>query len=414
MRLTFWNFISLFSVFKSIIFPITRHQKKFFIDPPDNFLETIEISIDIWVGEPKQKVSLHLYTKDFSGIWLNRKFVPDGEAEHEKIYYYPNISSTFQFCQMETGFFLDQNFVTAKVGKESFLFEDIKSNQYSLNEQYFLLDKHNNRKYYYKKQIGGMIGLSLNPHHHFNKSMSILDALIEKSYITENIFSLDNSNLYLGEMPLNRKEYKTCKIINLPEKFYVCEMIWNNIFMSKTFDYITPYRVLFKIEYAFINAPQDFFGILIGKYFHNLITESKKCTVKQIFMLIRWIECDTDINLDELEDISFSFRNDMNITLSARELFIKNENNGNLIFGIVYQVKEALLYDWIFGDIVLNKYSMFFDIEQKQIGICPQNISSISMIHQSPLIKIITLLNLTFLMFGTINNILSNTIINKY
>lgn len=414
MRLTLLNFINLFSIFKSIIFPITRHPKKYFFDPPDNFLETIEISIDIWVGEPKQKVSLHLYTKDYSGIWLNRKLNPEGETEYEKIYYNPNISSTFQFCNMETGFFLDQNFVTAKVGKESFLFEDLNSKQYSLNEQFFLLDKHNTKKYYHKEKIGGMIGLSMCPHYHFNKSMGILDTLIEKSYITQNIFSLDNNNLYLGEMPLKREEYKTCRIISIREQFYVCEMIWNNIFMLKSIDRLTPYRVLFKIEYAFINAPQDFFGNLIGYYFHNLITESKKCTVKQIFMLIRWIECEVDTQIDDLDDISFSLGNDMNMTFSARELFIKDEKSGKLIFGIVYQVKEGLLYDWIFGDIILNKYSMFFDLEQKQIGIYPHKFSPRSLMHRFPVIKKITLFNIIFLMLGILNIILSNTIINKH
>ena len=60
-------------------------------------------------------------------------------------------------------------------------------------------------------------------------------------------------------------------------------------------------------------------------------------------MLIRWIECDTDINLDELEDISFSFRNDMNITVSG----VKKEYKDGLTLNELIELENVEMPQYV-------------------------------------------------------------------
>lgn len=397
-------YVICFVKFNSIILPLTRHNKNYTIDESNEFNEDNEMTVDLYVGTPGQKVTLKLTNKDFSGIWLNNN--NDSSSSYRPYYYSPNISSTYSYQFSEVGFFMDQDFVSGKIGKDVITVEDINKVKYVIKSCSILLDKRN-KKHYYGHNIGGIIGMTNIEFFHDKYSTGILDNLMNITVIKERFYVIGENKLYLGESPYNKSEYKQCNLGGYNDKYYICSLTWNNIENEKEMTY----RALFKIEYSYINSPERYFSFLVGKYFKSLINQ-KKCFLRDIPMKIRWIECNRDIDTSTLSSFSFSFGSDlqMNMTFQAKELFIPNDSNRTtMIFGIVYQVKEELIYDWIFGDIALKKYYMLFDLDKSSLGLY---IKETKTIEKNDVMYKITVITMIICVFGIITEcIIKNKLI---
>ena len=117
--------------------------------------------------------------------------------------------------------------------------------------------------------------------------------------------------------------------------------------------------IVFNSNSLFIKAPKFFLNYIDTNFF------SKESCQKVLinFTRINYFYCDEKFDISKFPDLLFiyDFENQLNFTLSYKELFYKVDNK--YIFLIITGT-----YDWEFGISFLQKYETIFNQDMKTIG----------------------------------------------
>ena len=372
-------FISLFDFSILIRLNVNKKEKKFKNSLPINLLNlrflnnlnysnysTAKLSIlkssinlysvDINIGEPKQKFSLVIDTGS-SILWVYDKKCHKCKSKNK---YAPSNSKTFKSNKEQ----INQNYISGKL-KGTVCQDNMYFNkQFNMPMFYFLLIYESNIDF----EIDGIIGLSKGSF--INKKYSFLDQLKEKKVIKEDYILYDfyNNMFYISEIPsyLHDVQKLTC-FDGDNSNFWECEInrikfdnVSININNKIIFDSGTN-GIVFPIKYL------KYFNEIIS---NNDILTKKKCSFVLIEEVYKFF-CKKRVDTKDLDSMNnfIEFFIDKNFISKNNSFGFKLsdllENDYQEFSLYVFDVKEEILL----GNPIFEKYPIMFNKDNESITI---------------------------------------------
>ena len=274
-----------------------------------------------------------------------------------------NLSNSFKVLDKEEIKTLDKDFIKGYYASDNILLNNLRNINLS-----FILSTFN------EGNKSGVIGLQFASEESFNinmKKSNIIKQLQSQNLISNNIFyfkfnekNKNKGELIIGKLPNEFKtdlqNYKTAKVSNW-HSYFTWRISLSDVKMNNKsiYEFECNDLIVFNSNSLFIKAPKFFLNYIDTNFF------SKESCQKVLinFTRINCFYCDEKFDISKLPDLLFiyDFENQLNFTLSYKELFYKVDNK--YIFLIITGT-----YDWEFGISFLQKYETIFNQDMKTIG----------------------------------------------
>ena len=266
-------------------------------------------SIDIYIGEPKQKFSL-VIDSGSSILWVYDKKCTSCKSKNKFI-----TSNSKTYISNNEIIYL--NYVTGrltgKLCQDNMYFKD----NFNMPLFYFLLIFDSNLDF----EIDGIIGLSKGTHD--RKKYSFLNQLNEKKIIKENyyIYDLFNKLFYIAEIPsyLNKEKKVTCFDNDEFSTFWKCEI---NSIKINNISIFTENKIIFDSGTNGIVFPIKYLNIFKNIIENNFFLTKNKCYFENDDDDIYYLYCNETIDFENnnITDIFIEF---------YLESKLNNKNNSN-------------------------------------------------------------------------------------
>ena len=274
-----------------------------------------------------------------------------------------NLSNSFKVLDKEEIKTLDKDFIKGYYASDNILLNNLRNINLS-----FILSTFN------EGNKSGVIGLQFASEESFNinmKKSNIIKQLQSQNLISNNIFyfkfnekNKNKGELIIGKLPnefkTDLKNYKTAKVSNW-HSYFTWRISLSDVKMNNKsiYEFECNDLIVFNSNSLFIKAPKFFLNYIDTNFF------SKESCQKVLinFTRINCFYCDEKFDISKFPDLLFiyDFENQLNFTLSYKELFYKVDNK--YIFLIITGT-----YDWEFGISFLQKYETIFNQDMKTIG----------------------------------------------
>ena len=274
-----------------------------------------------------------------------------------------NLSNSFKVLDKEEIKTLDKDFIKGYYASDNILLNNLRNINLS-----FILSTFN------EGNKSGVIGLQFASEESFNinmKKSNIIKQLQSQNLISNNIFyfkfnekNKNKGELIIGKLPnefkTDLKNYKTAKVSNW-HSYFTWRISLSDVKMNNKsiYEFECNDLIVFNSNSLFIKAPKFFLNYIDTNFF------SKESCQKVLinFTRINYFYCDEKFDISKFPDLLFiyDFENQLNFTLSYKELFYKVDNK--YIFLIITGT-----YDWEFGISFLQKYETIFNQDMKTIG----------------------------------------------
>lgn len=274
-----------------------------------------------------------------------------------------NLSNSFKVLDKEEIKTLDKDFIKGYYASDNILLNNLRNINLS-----FILSTFN------EGNKSGVIGLQFASEESFNinmKKSNIIKQLQSQNLISNNIFyfkfnekNKNKGELIIGKLPneikTDLKNYKTAKVSNW-HSYFTWRISLSDVKMNNKsiYEFECNDLIVFNSNSLFIKAPKFFLNYIDTNFFSKESCE--KILIK--FTRINYFYCDEKFDISKFPDLLFiyDFENQLNFTLSYKELFYKVDNK--YIFLIITGT-----YDWEFGISFLQKYETIFNQDMKTIG----------------------------------------------
>lgn len=270
-------------------------------------------SIDIYIGEPKQKFSV-VIDSGSSILWVYNKKCSKCKSKNK---FDSENSKTFTNKKEK----MDLSYVSGRM--EGFLCQDnmFFNQKFKMPLFYFLLIFDSNIDF----EIDGIIGLSKGTHD--RKKLSFLNQLYEQKLIKENflLYDLYNKLFYIGEVPsyLQNETKTTCVDDDEFSTFWKCEI--NSVKINNVPIFLNN-KIIFDSGTNGIVFPMRYLNFFENIISNDLFLKINKCS----FILtddynIYKFTCNKTIDFNNLENLKFP-----NLTTYFLEFSLDTKNiNGN-------------------------------------------------------------------------------------
>ena len=189
-----------------------------------------------------------------------------------------------------------------------------------------------------------------------------------------------SSNLIIGDLP---HKYDNTYNINNYKDIYsdvkTNEIIWNLKFdkiytvnssnSSNIRNIDEGINVYFIIELNVIEGTENYRYDFLNTFYK----ENKNLCFEVLSDNYYTYYCNDKVDISKLKNLNF-FNKELNYTfeLSYNDLFFYNEKDGNYYFLIIfkdYSEEDYPIYSWKLGEPIFKKYEIFFNKDNKKIGI---------------------------------------------
>lgn len=349
-----------------------------------------QIYINIKVGSQKKDIPFYLYLEQYS-LAIESKNV---STDQVKGIYDESESNTYEDLKESEPPFIVGDISKAILSKDIFYFNN--DGIQSFINFYLCKENHDNTHI----TEGGKIGFKLNSIYAESEKSSFITNLKQNKLISSSIFSFkyDSKNfdeetgkLYIGSYPhlIDKIHYKEEYYNHDNSQVIYPGMEWNYLFdeIKISDDYnIESNKAYFYFEIGFILGTKKYFNYIKSldtykEYFEN----NNKCQQIQF-----------SINDLEANDVEPQLADDYTAYRCNKDVDVKKINIGNLLFikktkEIIFNLTDSDLWIekngynyflilekkyyndvWCFGKPIFKKYSMVFDIDNKQIGFYTQ------------------------------------------
>ena len=325
-----------------------------------------EIYIQAKIGTPTQNIQLYIKLNEFPTFITSSIYPKDIQKFDNKK------SSTYVLLEHYDVEYRVYDFIRGKLSKDTFVLVDSEKKNYEMKNFNFYLATELKEG---KEEMSGEIGLKI--FENFGESKVNFINHLKLRNITENeIFSIqyndkgDKGILYLGNYYHQiDKNYKETDFKNMKVGIPKSEIQWQLFFDKVNIQNESLFesnKVQLSYEFGLILSVQKYYDKIYEMYFNNYKSECKELKFNNDKYF--YIKCSDKINIKQFPELSF-ISNKLNYTLSFKgeELFYKFK--GNYYFQIIFQTEHSKI--WKFGKIFFKKYQIFFNPDQKIIGLYP-------------------------------------------
>ena len=316
----------------------------------------IRLITKVKIGSNKEELNMVLDLNKYP-IYISGSNTSFNEKFNE------NLSNSFKVLDKEEIKTLDKDFIKGYYASDNILLNNLRNINLS-----FILSTFN------EGNKSGVIGLQFASEESFNinmKKSNIIKQLQSQNLISNNIFyfkfnekNKNKGELIIGKLPnefkTDLKNYKTAKVSNW-HSYFTWRISLSDVKMNNKsiYEFECNDLIVFNSNSLFIKAPKFFLNYIDTNFF------SKESCQKVLinFTRINCFYCDEKFDISKFPDLLFiyDFENQLNFTLSYKELFYKVDNK--YIFLIITGT-----YDWEFGISFLQKYETIFNQDMKTIG----------------------------------------------
>ena len=337
------------------------------------------------IGTPEKKYKVSISFNDKSLVLLG------SEIKRPNIFNESN-SETFKKVSEEINLIKNQLFngyisedliklnnFKEKLKIQFFLGQEIYKDEYSFSDDYEPIN------------YSGYLGLAITGY--FNSELpDSLPIYLYNNY--KDIYNFNSTFSIIFDHPNNKSSYKGKLIFSgYPHeynksyniKFYNsskmqknennlddwCIVSDNSYYGNNIVDEIN--KIIFRPEFGIIITSGTYFKYLIEKYFKEYL-EQKICNQSDFDLIgenYNYIYCNKDIDISKFESVHFELKEiNFNFTLNYEDLFY--EYNGKYYFLMAAKFYKNQYF--IFGSILMKKYSLVFDKHISKIGVYNQNI----------------------------------------
>ena len=352
-----------------------------------NLIEN-EIYIEIKVGNPKQTIPLFLKLNQYPTYIISSQInlnIPTFDYTKSK---------TFIFKEEKDKIYYNFDFNKGKLSEDTFYLIDSNSKEIKIDNFTFILGTETKKE---KEKISGEIGLKLSLPFN-NEKVNFINNIKNKKITKIYPFSIkyNNKNENIGEFTFgnyyhnfdhnyNEKDFKIMKV-GIPRSDIEWQLHFHIIYMNNE---LVSRNNIVDLSYEF--------GLILGTFFYyNKIKEfyfnnyTNDC-IEKLFNNDNYIyfECSSNIDINKFPELKFINNGfDFNFTFNGNDLFYKFKDK--YFFQIIFQNSPSVI--WKFGKLFFKKYHIFFDNDNKIIGLYPYSISYSNKFNYNWFILIILLI----------------------
>ena len=352
-----------------------------------NLIEN-EIYIEIKVGNPKQTIPLFLKLNQYPTYIISSQInlnIPTFDYTKSK---------TFIFKEEKDKIYYNFDFNKGKLSEDTFYLIDSNSKEIKIDNFTFILGTETKKE---KEKISGEIGLKLSLPFN-NEKVNFINNIKNKKITKIYPFSIkyNNKNENIGEFTFgnyyhnfdhnyNEKDFKIMKV-GIPRSDIEWQLHFHIIYMNNE---LVSRNNIVDLSYEF--------GLILGTFFYyNKIKEfyfnnyTNDCIEKKYNNdNYIYFECSSNIDINKFPELKFINNGfDYNFTFNGNDLFYKFKDK--YFFQIIFQNSPSVI--WKFGKLYFKKYQIFFDNDNKIIGLYPYSISYSNKFNYNWFIVIILLI----------------------
>ena len=331
-----------------------------------NLIEN-EIYIEIKVGNPKQTIPLFLKLNQYPTYIISSQInlnIPTFDYTKSK---------TFIFKEEKDKIYYNFDFNKGKLSEDTFYLIDSNSKEIKIDNFTFILGTETKKE---KEKISGEIGLKLSLPFN-NEKVNFINNIKNKKITKIYPFSIkyNNKNENIGEFTFgnyyhnfdhnyNEKDFKIMKV-GIPRSDIQWQLHFHIIYMNNE---LVSRNNIVDLSYEF--------GLILGTFFYyNKIKEfyfnnyTNDCIEKKYNNdNYIYFECSSNIDINKFPELKFINDGfDFNFTFNGNDLFYKFKDK--YYFQIIFQKSPTVI--WKFGKLFFKKYHIFFDKDNKIIGLYP-------------------------------------------
>lgn len=272
-----------------------------------------------------------------------------------------------------------------------------KINKGLFSSDYLYFDKKSNTKYNTsfllalntdKDNSGGLIGLNLEDSstknfikYNFINEMKRI-GVINDYYFSINYIDDNSGNIIFGDLPhnfsnkYNKKNYKEL-YVELQSYDLTWKLRLDNIYVAKnenSDDKVNVGNIVtgyFRLEKGIIEGTENYRKILLSSFMSEQISNNLCFEVDTQYYFTYY--CKSEVDISKLDNLYFYNKEfDFTFELTYKDLFYKNEKDGNYYFLVVFNndLEEDYLHCvWILGEPIFKKYQFVFNKNSKRLGI---------------------------------------------
>ena len=374
MKLNFEQLFILISLIQIIANQIIKipfkKKKKDEILTEENLMSNLienEIYIEIKIGNPKQNIPLFLKLNQYPTYIISSQInINIPKFDYSK-------SKTFILKEDYERIYYNCDFNKGKKSEDTFYLIDSNSKEIKIENFTFLLVTETKKE---KEKISGEIGLKLSLPYS-DENVNFINNMKNKK-ITQNYpFSIkyNNKNENIGEFTFGNyyhnfdqnykeKDFKIMRV-GIPKRDIQWQLLFHKININNE---LLSRNNIVDLSYEF--------GLILGTFFYyNKMKEfyfnnyTNDC-IEKLFNNDNYIyfECNSKIDINKFPDLIFINDGfDFNFTFNGNDLFYKFKDK--YYFQIIFQKSPTVI--WKFGKLFFKKYHIFFDKDNKIIGLYP-------------------------------------------